>query len=86
MASWDVVTSLGRARFAGTPAPPPMPGNRIRILRGENRGVELEVLDLVGNVYRSDFRVIVRNLEGELVWYYPWDVIIVKCGNPIPPL
>jgi len=49
--------------------------------------MESKVIDLIGTAYRSDFRVVVRNLEGELVWYYPWDVVIVKRAGPsIPPL
>ena len=77
----DVETPWGSARFAGTPAPPPLPGDRVRVLRGEHPGMEAEVLDLIGNAYRTDFRVVVKNKDGELVWYYPWDVVIVARGS-----
>ena len=43
--------------------------------------MEAEVLDLIGNAYRTDFRVVVKNRGGELVWYYPWDVVIVARGS-----
>jgi ribosomal protein L24 len=55
-----------------------MPGDRVRVLRGEDPGMEAVVLDLIGHAYRVDFQVVMRNGRGELVWYYPWDVVVVE--------
>ena len=80
----SVKTRWGEARQAGTEPPIIFPGDLIHIKHGEDPGYVTEVLDVVGNVYRSDNRIVVRNLAGELVFYLPWDVEIVERRTTTP--
>jgi len=73
-----IKTRWGEARRAGTEPLTVLSGDLIRIKRGEEAGHVTEVLNVIGNVYRSDNRLIVRSTTGELVFYLPWDVEMVE--------
>ena len=78
----QVNTQWGSARLAGTKAPTVFVGDVVEVCRGEDVGFVTEVLDVIGHAYRSDNRVIVRNSQGELVFYLPWDLNVVKRERP----
>lgn len=76
------------ARFAGSPPTYPKPGEKVRVISGEFQGSEVEVLDLGGHAYHPIHRVVVRNPDGEIVWYWPWNLVgpaDVSDDRPVPP-
>jgi len=78
MADDEVIhTKFGRARFCGTRSHTIFIGDTIEVINGDYAGRVGIVKDTVGNVYRSDNRVVV-DLEDELCWFYPWDIRPVR--------
>jgi len=78
MADDEVIhTKFGLARFHGTRSHTIFIGDTIRVINGEYAGKVGTVKDTVGNVYRSDNRIVV-DLEDELCWFYPWDIHPVR--------
>ena len=70
-------SDFGTALFKGTPSNTISPDTEVVVLNGElakSRGI---VKSVTGNVYRSDNKVVV-DIEGELYWFYPWDLQTVQ--------
>ena len=71
-------TRWGDARRAGTTTPTLFVGDTVRIVRGEEVGRVVGVMDVIGHAYSADNRIVVRSQDGELVFYLPWDVELVE--------
>lgn len=63
--------------FAGEPLVIPVVGDRVKILQGRCSGDTFHVVSVEGNIYRSDQRVYLTLHDGEVVWYYPWNLKII---------
>ena len=66
------------ARFAGTKNPTLFAGDVVEVVRGEEKGLVAEVLDVRGHAYSADNRVFIQSQQGEIVYYHPWDVALVR--------
>lgn len=66
------------SRFAGVELETPNVGDVVEIVEGENLGEWLIVVDLTGFVYAQSQKVHVISPDGEPVWYWDWNVKVVK--------
>ena len=74
MAEQDIPTRFGNARFEGTRSPNLSPDNIVRVLNGNKADCVGTVISVKGNAYRSDNRVVVLLDDGDVCWFYPWDL------------
>ena len=69
---------IADGRFAGTSLTYPSPGDLVEILEGENVGAKLEVIKIDGYAFGSALKVYVRSACGEEVWYWPWNIKVIR--------
>lgn len=74
----ELKTAWGSGRLAGTKVETYFRGDVVQIYSGEDVGYEAEVLDVIGHVYSADNKIVIRSPNGELVYYFPWDVRLVS--------
>lgn len=65
-------------RFAGVGPQYPERGARVRVLQGEHAGQVVEVVEQGGSAYAAVRHVVVRTEGGEIVWYWPWNLVIAE--------
>ena len=78
-AGWAVLIDDPRVPQAllGTTLRIPALGDRVRVLRGQGIGTELEVVAVLGPVYSPDQKIYV-DVQGDVPsWYHPWDVEVL---------
>lgn len=61
----------------GTPLRIPVPGDQVRVIRGQGVGSEFKVVAVRGSVYSPEQKVYVDLQGEEPSWYYPWDVEVL---------
>ena len=64
-------------RFAGANPTYPNPGDTVLILEGDSVGAKVTVVQVCGCAFNHVYRVHVRGVNGEGVWYWPWNLQIV---------
>ena len=70
-------TPNGVATFKGTLPNTVSPDTAVVVLNGEMKDSVGIVQSVTGNAYRSDNKVVVL-IEGDLCWFFPWDVKTVQ--------
>lgn len=70
-------TPNGVATFKGTLPNTVSPDTTVVVLNGEMKDSVGIVQSVTGNAYRSDNKVVVL-IEGDLCWFFPWDVKTVQ--------
>ena len=56
-------------------------GDTVRVREGSNTGQEGTVEDVRGDAFAKAYRIYVRFGEADLVWYWPWNLDIVRRKN-----
>lgn len=70
-------TEHGVATFKGTLSNPIAPDSKVLVLNGVLKDSVGIVKQVTGNVYRSDNKIVVI-IDGELCWFFPWDLKTVQ--------
>ena len=78
MISEEENSKLLYARFAGKKMKYPERGDKVLIVEGEHVGEVFEVLAIKGHAFHPAYRIYVRGPEQETLWYWPWNIEIVK--------
>jgi len=70
------------ARFAGQSPCYPAPGEWVVVAQGEHKGKLVEVIGREGNVFSTINGVRVMAPDGEILWYWPWNLAKAASGGP----
>jgi len=63
--------------FGGVEAHHPEKGDWVKVVEGQRMGEILQVVLVDGYVFSPAYKVYVQASQGELLWYWPWNLEIL---------